>query len=103
MLTARKLNDRTLIIQDSKDFKLYFELTKDLFKHAEITSTFRNLYELPDDHTQADEADYSDWLAANDVLESMLLSMYAEGVDLTTKPMLNAIQTTLDAIQNNIT
>jgi len=46
--------------------------------------------------------DISPFDAAMDTMESFLLALVLEGVDITTKPFYNAIASAFDAITNNL-
>lgn len=56
---------------------------------AAIKSTF---------DTEHDDSQYS---AALDGVESLILSMYCEGIDVTRPSFIKALETTLEAIDNN--
>lgn len=102
MLKAQKLSDRTVIITNASNHEQYFRLTRDVFGAATISNTFRDAYQLPADHTQEDVDDFADFELSMDVVESMLLAMFAEGCDLTSAQFLKALQTSMEAIENNI-
>ena len=102
-LKARKLNDRTLILQDVNDYKRYLELTKDIFGKAKIQNTFREEYAtLNPEHSTAEETAFIEYQMGMDVMDMVLEEMYERNVDLSSKEMLTVFSLMIDRLTADI-